>query len=195
MTTKVLDLPTKIKTKRLIIRKYEVGDGVALFNLLESNGNRDYLRDYIDEVNLPTTEEEAEIRIRLLTADWIAQKTFTLGIWDKSSGLCIGQIWINPTKWNVPSFELGWFLGRAHQGQGKATEAVSAALQFIFNHLEAHKIIVLTRDDNEKSYKLAERCGFVKEGHLRDHSIKDGHRVGLFYYRMLKPEYSQKKTK
>ena len=69
MTTKVLDLPTKIKTKRLIIRKYEVGDGVALFNLLESNGNRDYLRDYIDEVNLPTTEEEAEIRIRLLTAD------------------------------------------------------------------------------------------------------------------------------
>lgn len=195
MTNKVLNLPTKIETKRLITRKYEEGDGAALFNLLESNGNRDYLRGHIDEANLPTTEEDAEIRIRLLAADWIAQKKFIMGIWDKSSGLYIGQIWINPNKWKVPSFELGWFLERTHQGQGKATEAVYAALQFIFNHLEAHKIIVLTRDDNEKSYKLAERCGFVKEGHLRDHSIKDGHRFGLFYYSILKPEYSQKKTK
>lgn len=178
-----------LKTKRLIIRKYKEGDGAALFNLLESNENRQYLKDHIDEATEIKTEEEAELRIRKLIADWIAQKRFIMGIWNKTSGLYIGQIWISPSKWKVPSFELGWFLERTHQGQGFASEAVNAAIQFLFHHLRAHKIIVLTRDDNVKSYNLAERCGFVKEGHLRDHNIKDGHRFGLFYYSMLKSEY------
>lgn len=194
MTKKLFDLPTKIETERLIIRRYEEGDVVALFNLLESHGNRHYLEDHIDETTDIKTEEEAEIRIRQLVADWIAQKKFIMGIWNKTSGLYISQIWISPSKWEVPSFELGWFLERTHQGQGIASEAVNAALQFLFTHLQAHKIIVLTRDDNVKSYKLAERCGFVKEGHFRDHNIKDGQRFGLFCYNMLKSEYQKRKN-
>ena len=95
MINKVLDLPTKIETARLVVRKYEVGDGVALFNLLESNGNRDYLKDHVDEATDIKTEEDAEIRIRQLAADWISQKKFIMGIWDKTSGLYIGQVWIN----------------------------------------------------------------------------------------------------
>jgi RimJ/RimL family protein N-acetyltransferase len=189
LAKKLLDLPTKLETERLIIRKYKEGDGTALFNLLESNENRHYLRDHVDEATEIKTEEEAELRIRQLIADWISQKKFIMGIWNKTSGLYIGQIWISPSKWKVPSFELGWFLEQTHQGQGFASEAVNAAIQFLFTHLQAHKVIVLTRDDNVKSYKLAERCGFVKEGHLRDHNIKDGQRFGLFYYRMLKSEY------
>ncbi|MFX0122198.1 MAG: GNAT family N-acetyltransferase [Candidatus Hodarchaeota archaeon] len=191
MTKKLLDLPRKIETERLILRKYKEGDGAALFNLLESHGNRYYLRDHIDEATDVKTEEEAEIRIRQYVADWIAQKKFIIGIWNKTLGLYIGQIWIRPSKWEVPSFELGWFLGQTHQGQGFAYEAVKAALQFLFNHLRAHKVIVLTRDDNVKSYKLAERCGFVKEGHLRDHNIRDGQRFGLFCYGMLKSDYQR----
>ena len=189
LAKKLLDLPTKIETERLILRRYEVGDGAALFNLLESHDNRHYLKDHIDEATDVRTEEEAELRIRQLLGDWIAQKKFIMGIWKKASGLYIGQIWISPSKWEVPSFELGWFLEQTHQGQGFANEAVQVALQFLFFHLHAHKVIVLTRDDNVKSYKLAERCSFVKEGHLRDHNIKDGQRFGLFYYSMLKSEY------
>ncbi|MFX1515766.1 MAG: GNAT family N-acetyltransferase [Promethearchaeota archaeon] len=190
---KLLNLPTKLETERLILRRYEEGDGAALLNLLESHGNRQYLMDHIDEATDVTTEEEAEMRIRHLIADWIAQKKFIMGIWKKVSGLYIGQIWICPSKWEVPSFELGWFLELTHQGQGFACEAVQAALQFLFTHLHAHKVIVLTRDDNVKSYKLAERCGFMKEGHLRDHNIKDGKRFGLFYYSMLISEYLKQK--
>jgi len=112
-----------------------------------------------------------------------------MGIWLKSSGKYIGHVWIEPNKWEVPSFELGWFLERLHQGQGIATEAAKAAIRFIFIHLKAYKIIVITRDDNLKSYKLAESLGFIKEGHLREHIIKkNGTRVGLLYYGMLKNE-------
>ncbi|MHA2272856.1 MAG: GNAT family N-acetyltransferase [Candidatus Hodarchaeales archaeon] len=188
----LFDLPTRLETSRLIIRKYEKHDGVALYRLLEKNDNREYLKDHVTEASTITTEEEAEIRVRELNADWVARNRFVMGIWLKKPDVYVGQIWIEPKKWEVPSFELGWFLEKSHQGQGIATEAAEAAIHFLFNHLKAHKIIVLTRDDNPESYKLAERCGFTKEGHFRDHGMKNGKRFGLFCYGMLKNEFKAK---
>ncbi|MFX1252896.1 MAG: GNAT family N-acetyltransferase [Promethearchaeota archaeon] len=193
MDKMLLELPIKLETKRLTIRKYEKGDGLALYQLLESDNNREYLKEHIDEATTVKTEEEAEIRVRTLAADWVTRERFVMGIWLKSSGNYIGQIWIQPNKWKVPSFELGWFIGQSYQGQGIATEAAKAAIRFLFHHLKAHKIIVLTRDDNIKSYKLAERCGFLREGYLRDHSVtKNGERFGLFYYGLLKNEFEER---
>lgn len=45
----LLDLPTQIESERLIIRKFEKGDGNGLFNLLERNNNREFLKDHADE--------------------------------------------------------------------------------------------------------------------------------------------------
>jgi RimJ/RimL family protein N-acetyltransferase len=192
MDKMLLALPSRLETTRLTIRKYEKGDGKDLYQLLEKNNNREYLIEHIDEATNVKTEEDAEIRIQELSTNWIERTRFVMGIWLKSFGKYIGQIWIEPNKWEVPSFELGWFLERSQQGQGIATEASKAAIQFLFNHLKAHKIIVITRDDNEKSSKLAERLGFIKEGHLREHSIKkNGSRVGLLYYGMLKNDFVQ----
>lgn len=188
----LLDLPSKLETTRLILRKYEKGDGKELFQLLEKNNNREYLKEYIDEANIVKSEEDAEKRVNELSEDWNNRKRFIMSIRLKSSGEYIGQIWIEPNKWDVPSFELGWFLVRSYQGKGIALEAAKASIRFIFENLKAHKIIVITRDDNYKSYKLTTRLGFIKEGHLREHVIKkNGNRVGLFYYGMLKDEYNE----
>ncbi|MFX0116126.1 MAG: GNAT family N-acetyltransferase [Candidatus Hodarchaeota archaeon] len=185
----LLELPLRLETNRLIIRAYEKNDGAALYWLLEKDDNREYLKDHVSEAVTIKTEEDAEIRLRELNADWSARNRFVMGIWLKTSGEYVGQIWIEPKNWEVPSFELGWFLGKSHQGQGIATEAAKAGIKFLFNHLKAHKIIVLTRDDNPKSYKVAERCGFIKEGHLRDHNKKSGKRFGLLCYGMLRREF------
>ena len=172
MEKMLLEIPTMLETTRLIIRKYKKGDGKFIFNLLERNNNREFLRDHVNEASTIKTQKEAEIRVRDFIASWAARKRFVLGIWLKISEAYIGQIWIEPKKWEVPSFELGWFLDQAYQGQGIATEAAKRSIDFLFDDLKAHKIIVLTRDDNERSYKVAKRCGFIKEGHLRDRSTK-----------------------
>jgi ribosomal-protein-alanine N-acetyltransferase len=188
----LLDIPSMLETTRLIIRKYKKGDGESLLNLLESNNNREYLRDQITEASTIKTQKEAEIRIRQFIASWVERKRFVMGIWLKPSHICIGQIWIEPKKWEVPSFELGWFLDRTYQRQGIATEAAKKSIDFLFDDLKAHKIIVLTRDDNVRSYKLAERCGFTKEGYFQDHDVKDGKRFGLYCYGLLKHEHTSK---
>ena len=175
------------ETPRLILRKYKKGDGKEFFQLLETGNNRENLLEHIVEATSVKSEEEAEIRIQELSNDWAERTRFVMGIWLKSSKKYIGQIWIEPNKWEVPSFELGWYLEQSSQGQGFATEAGKASIKFIFESLHAHKIIVITRDDNQRSSKLAQRLGFLKEGHLREHSVKrNGFRVGLLYYGLLK---------
>jgi len=160
--------------------------------LLERNDNREFLRENVEEVSSIKTEEEAEIKVRKHSAEWFARDRFVMGIWLKSENKYVGQIWIEPKKWEVPSFEIGWFLDQGYQGRGIAKEAASRSLEFLFSDLNAHKVIAITRDTNSKSIKLAERLGFRREGHHRESGIEDGKRYGLLYYGILRTEFSSR---
>ena len=183
------EFPKSLESERLIVRKYEKGDGKDYFALFERNNNREELKDHVDEATTVTTEDQAEIRIREHEAEWIARKRFVLGVWLKETGECIGQIWIEPNKREVPSFELGYFTDAGYQQRGYALEASIRSLEFLFEDLNAHKVIIITQDYNEKSWKLAEKLGFVKEAHFREARFKDGRRWGMLYYGMLRDEY------
>lgn len=190
MNKQLLNVPTRLDTERLIVRKYEEGDGRGLYLLLQRNDNREFLRESVDEAFSVKTEEEAEIRVHRYSAEWIARDRLVMGIGVKSEDKYVGQVWIEPKKWEVPSFEIGWFLDQGYQNRGIATEAVRRSLKFLFNDLNAHKVIAITRDTNPRSCKLAERLGFRREGHLRESGIENGERYGLFYYGMLRTEFS-----
>jgi len=162
--------------------------------LLERNENREFLRENVEEVSSIGTEEEAEIRVRKHSAEWSARDRFVMGIWVKNGNKYVGEIWIEPKKWEVPSFEIGWFLDRGYQGRGIAEEAARRSLEFLFSNLNAHKVIAITRDTNIKSIKLAERLGFRREGHHTESGIENGKRYGLLYYRMLRTEFSSRQS-
>ncbi len=189
MIKQLLGLHSQIETDRLIIRKFEEGDGKGLFDLLERNNNRELLKEHVDEATDVQSLEDAEVRVRSLSADFISRTRFVVGIWSKETMEFIGNIWIEPNKWQVPSFEIGYYLDQGYTKKGLATEAVKRSMEFIFDELKAHKIILITRDTNERSYKLAERLNFVKEGHFRECNIENNKRFGLYYYGLLKSEY------
>jgi len=76
-----------------------------------------------------------------------------------------------------------------HEGRGFITEAVQATLRFIFEHLGAHRVRIHCDDTNERSYRVAERCGFVREGHIRENKRHpDGTKSGTLYFGLLKSE-------
>ena len=114
-----------------------------------------------------------------------------MGIWLKNPADFVGQIWIEPKNWEVPSFELGYVIDPEYQGRGIATEAAKRSVEFLFENLHAHKVIIITRDTNEQSWKLAERLGFTREGHHRECSTANGKRWGLYYYGMLRDEFNK----
>lgn len=54
----------------------------------------------------------------------------------------------------------------------------------------------LERDDtNVRSQRVAERCGFVKEGHIRENKRNaDGMLSGTLHYGLLKSEFEAQST-
>ena len=177
-----------VDSERTIIRRYIEGDGEAIFGLAERNGNRENLAGIADDISDLKSVDEAEVKARKHRAEWAKRDRFVAGIWLKENGLYIGELWIEPLKWEVPSFEIGWFIDKGLEGSGLAYEAAKAGLSFIFDDLKAHKVIAHTNDTNERSKKLAERLGFVKEGHIRESEIRNGKRFGRLNYGMLKDE-------
>jgi len=63
--------------------------------------------------------------------------------------------------------ELGFTLGRAHQGQGLATEALRAVIDLAFGRLGLHRLSASVDGDNARSLALLERLGWRREAHHR----------------------------
>jgi len=188
----LLDLPIRIETQRLVLRPYKPGDGSWFYAM--SHRNRAHLRRYEAENVVMTVKsaEGAEVLVRELAAEWVARSCFFLGVFDKTTDEFVAQIYIGPIGWELPDFTVGFFADVDHQGQGYVTEAVTAALQFIFNHLHAHRVQIECDDTNLRSCRVAERCGFIREGQLRENRMNpNGHISGTLLYGMLKGDYER----
>ncbi len=188
----LLDIPIRLETERLILRCYQAGDGSWYYPM--SLKNRAHLSRY-EAGNRSMTiesEEDADALVRSLAAEWVARDAFFMGAFDKQSGEFVAQIYVGAIDWSLPAFQLGYFADCDHEGQGYVTEAAKAALRFIFEHLQAHRVQLACADTNVRSYRVAERCGMVKEGHFREnHRRPDGTLRGSFFYGLLRSEWRQ----
>lgn len=185
----LMKIPTRLETERLVVRKYKKGDGQDLFALVERNNNCQFLWANVEEVASLKTKTEAEIMVRKHEAEWVGRLRFVMGVWLKDENKYVGQIWIEPDKWDVPSFEIGWFVDGGYEGMGIAAESARRCLEFLFDNLKAHRVSAIMRDTSPRSWKLAERLGFRREGHLRECRVENGVRYGLVRYGMLNTEF------
>jgi RimJ/RimL family protein N-acetyltransferase len=78
----------------------------------------------------------------------------------KSDGALLGRIGLwQPEGW--PGLEVGWTLGREHWGQGYATEAAEASLDYGFRTYPVDRLISLIAPENHASQRVAKRIGEV----------------------------------
>lgn len=63
----------------------------------------------------------------------------------------------------TPQFGLFWALGKAHQGQGYATEGARALIDHAFAHLNLKHIVATTEYDNHASIAVMRRLGMIIE--------------------------------
>ncbi len=81
--------------------------------------------------------------------------------------------------------EIGYVLGRAHWGQGYASEAVRALTQHCFEQVGMRRLEAQVNPSNTASCKLIESLGFQLEGHLRDRYTAKGNTYGVHLYGKL----------
>lgn len=96
-----------------------------------------------------------------------------------------GEPFVGFTGLSVPSFEahfmpcteVGWRLARSAWGQGLATEAARAALDFGFGELGLAEIVSFTALGNARSVAVMERLGMRRDGEFDHPRFPDGHRL------------------
>ena len=71
------------------------------------------------------------------------------------------------------------------RGKGYGTDAVNTMVQYAFEELRLNCIYANILSYNEASIKLFERCGFKRDGVLRQRVFKRGKFCDLFYYSKL----------
>lgn len=89
---------------------------------------------------------------------------------DDLSGPVIGTVNFNQiVRGAFQACTLGYSLDHRCEGRGMMTEALSAAIPFVFRELRLHRIQAAYVPTNERSGKVLRRLGFVVEGYARDY--------------------------
>ncbi len=114
----------------------------------------------------------------------------------KDSGKLIGNVYLS--KQDFDTWELGYVFNKNYQGYGYATEAAKALLNDIFNNQNAYRVVAMCNPLNEPSWKLLERLGLRREGHLIKNIFfkkdKNGEPIwsDTYEYAILKDEWMQR---
>jgi len=147
-----LEIPV-VETKRLILRGFREADLEGLFALAQDP----LIAEHVAYNNVPL-REACWRSIALWLGHWALRGFGMWAVEERSSGTFIGRIGIwQPEGW--PGTEVGWLLGRALWGQGYATEAAQASLDWGFKHLDVPELVSVIRPDNKPSIAVAERIG------------------------------------
>lgn len=99
--------------------------------------------------------------------------------------------WCSMFQWNpvYRSLGIGYCLREAAWGQGYATEAVRAMLQWAYGTLDLNRVEAELDTRNAASARVLEKLGFVREGLRREDCIVDGEVSDSWIYGLLRREW------
>ncbi len=161
----LLDIPEKIETERMILRAVKSGDGPESFEAVVESVNE--LKPWMPWAHLePKLEGSIEFHANA-QAKWYSREMLDFQWIDKATQRLVGKGGFHTINWEVPKFEIGYWVRTSMAGKGYCTEAVNALVAFAKQELDAKRLEICSDPRNEKSRKVAERCGFLLEGILR----------------------------
>jgi RimJ/RimL family protein N-acetyltransferase len=98
-----------------------------------------------------------------MTGAWVIQGFSYFAVVERATGQWVGRVGpMKPEGW--PGTEVAWSLGGAFHGKGYATEAATAAIDWVFEHLGWTEVIHSIHPDNVASQAVAARLGSVNRG-------------------------------
>jgi RimJ/RimL family protein N-acetyltransferase len=74
-------------------------------------------------------------------------------------------------------------------GRGHGTRAVRLVLQHALEDLRLRRVFAMADADNARVIRLFEKCGFAREGLLREHRLRHGRPVDMVVMGLLGREY------
>ena len=170
----------QLTTKRLHLLPLDIQHKDAYFSLVSTNKERLEESFPITVLNTTTLSKTA-IYLKNLQENWLQDKGGKLGIWLDTT--LVGMVIIKNIDWSIPKCELAYFIGEKFTRKGYATETIQSVLAYCFNDLGFLKVFIRVIATNTASLTLAEKCGFIQEGYLKnEYRTDDKQLVDIVYF-------------
>ncbi|MCM3690531.1 GNAT family N-acetyltransferase [Neobacillus niacini] len=169
MKPSLKEFPEEFTTERLLIRKPLPGDGKAVYEAIQASLNE--LKPWMPWAHMNQTEQDVEANIRNSIAKFITREDLRLHLFNKETGEFIGSSGLHRINWDIPKFEIGYWIDTRFSGRGYISESTDAITKFAFAELNAKRVEIRCDSKNIKSRVIPEKLGFTLEGILKYDSI------------------------
>jgi RimJ/RimL family protein N-acetyltransferase len=178
--------PVELHTRRCVLRQWKDAD---LAPWAAMNADPEVRRHFPSvATEEQATAEAGRCRDAIAQRGWGMWALEVPGLWPFA-----GFVGLNVPHYDapwVPAVEIGWRLPRAAWGQGLATEAAQAALDFAFARLGLDEVVAITIPANTPSQRVMQRLGMRRDldGDFDHPRIEAGHPMRRHVlYRMARP--------
>ncbi len=175
----------ELRTRRLVLRRFEPGDVDDVFDYARDPEWAEYL---LTAVPQPYTRRNAEEFIAgKMRASPEREPTWAIAL----DGTVVGAIGLSVNA-RRDTGELHYGLGRSYWGRGIMPEAVAAVVDWGFRERSLAKISALADLRNRRSWRVMEKLGMTREGVRRSQGkdVRPGYpRTDDVYYGLLREEW------
>ena len=171
-----------MKFENYELRLLENKDTISFFQLIESN--RERLEDFIAGIVSKTNNlEDTQIFVDDIIHKRSNKTYFPYVLINNGNNEFVGFFDVKNIDWNIPKAEIGFFIDKNYTGKGLATKFLKIIIIHYFDNIGFKKIVLRIHKENTQSAKVAENCGFLKEGIIRnDYKKTNGEIVDMIYY-------------
>ncbi|MBW4675464.1 MAG: GNAT family N-acetyltransferase [Desmonostoc geniculatum HA4340-LM1] len=174
-----------LETNRLLIREFLEADWQVVFGyqsdplyLLYCDCNNRTENDVYEFVQMFINQQKEQPRTK-----------FQLAVVLKEENLLIGNCGIRVNNPQLREANIGYELNPEYWGQGYATEAAHAILNFGFEELKMHRIWSWCVTENIASVRVLEKIGMRREGHLQEKELIKGRWYDNFLYAIIEDQW------
>lgn len=162
--TALLHTPYRIETERLVLRCFRPEDAACRTEALaRSEEGRRFFK-----LDAPPDLEQSAAQVRRIRAMFDGDGDLIYAILPRDEPRLVGEVCLL-RRAGHDAREIGYVM--YEPGHGFATEAGRAAVIAGFRALQLKRMDLVYAVDNERSGRVAEKLGFVREGLLRGRTI------------------------
>jgi RimJ/RimL family protein N-acetyltransferase len=175
------DISKTMTTERLLLRSFTKADAEIVTRLCNN------YNIYKNTLTLlyPYTLDCAMSWIEHHNENFNEDKLYEFAICDRGTGALYVAIALSNHQ-RYDNGELSYWVGQPFWGNGYATEAAKAILDFAFDVKEYHKVYARHFASNPASGQVIQKIGMKKEGVLMDHVKKEDRYEDLIYYGIVR---------
>lgn len=164
---------SRIETERLVLREWTEADLVPFSQI---NSDAEVMEHF---PRMLSYDESADF-YRRITGEFAECGWGLFAVELKETGEFIGYTGFHRFDFDAefsPGVEIGWRLARRHWGNGYATEAAKACIEYARGKGLAARLYSFTAVCNVRSRRVMQKAGLEYAGNFMHPALPDGHRL------------------